>query len=726
MLNNKSLVSSANYLTDLNSMYSKNISINKNNIHIPNGIQHTIEATIGVFDRVTSTDDIINILEATNISSNTDLIAQIQNIASAIDSIIADAIVANTSGAIGSDIGLNISIQTDTTILKTLNIKVKYGSVVKYDIDSTSDNYIQILTNAGLIDINLVNNINDVAGEVIPNIDEILLVDDKAAQVSADTLSVTKMKNEVTAMRDETIVNSNSSALSAASALDSKNETQELYDLTVVAKNSAQSSASEALSSEQNADISEANAKSSELIAIQKASESNTSALSASSSASLATTKATEADASASSASVSASNALSSANASASSASSSASSANSASTSASSASASATAATIKANEAMASATSALSSANTSTAKATEASNSANIATTKASEASASASSALSSADSAIASASAAVTKASEALQSASNASASAINAEASNQSAISARDRTLAIELRAEGFADDAEASKNLAEKWASEKEDVVVDNGKYSARHYALKAEYYSQISGSSIDDSAPSGIRTYSSSKIENDLNKIGFDTTADVAVSTGQIAWNATEGTYDMGLENGSVLQAGQENIRKVTNNSGALISGGTLVMFNGTNGASGRINVKPFTAGFYEAIKLYGVATQSIASNADGIITIEGKVRGINTTGASVGEVWADNDILYAKPNDNGRMTKIAPADNELKIVVASVIKAHHANGILEIRFMPFNYNAYYTKAQNDILLNSKVPLSGDFILDLGEI
>lgn len=479
MLDNKSLVSSANYLTDLNSMYSKNISIEKNNIHIPNGIQHTIEATIGVFDRVTNTDDIINILEATNISSNTDLIAQIQNIASTIDSIIADAIVANTSGDIGSDIGLNISIKTDTTILKTLNIKVKYGSVVKYDIDSTSDNYIQILTNAGLIDIDLVNKINDVAGSIgsVNNVaDNINIVNSVAINIVPNLVEI----------------------------LDADTNAQ-------------------------------------------------------------------------------------------------------------------------------------------------------IATSKAAEAS----------------------------------------------------------------------ESQLLAERWASENEDVVVDNNKYSARHYALKAEYYSQISDSSIDDSTPSGIHTYSSSKTENDLNKIGFNTTADVAVSTGQIAWNNTEGTIDIGLENGSVLQAGQENIRKVTNNSGALISNGTLVMFNGTNGASGRINVKPFTAGFNEAIKLYGVATQSIASNADGIITIEGKVRGIDTTGASVGEVWADGDILYAKPNDNGRMTKIAPADNELKIVVATVIHAHNS-GTLEIRFTPFNENMYYTKAQNDILLSNKVPLDSDFILDLGEI
>jgi len=240
------------------------------------------------------------------------------------------------------------------------------------------------------------------------------------------------------------------------------------------------------------------------------------------------------------------------------------------------------------------------------------------------------------------------------------------------------------------------------------------------------LKSENYANIALGMIDDNVSSTVTTYSSNKIETDLNFIGFDISADVSVGIGQIAWNATEGTYDMGLENGSVLQAGQENIRKVTNNSGALISNGTLVMYNGTNGASGRINVKPFTAGFNEAIKLYGVATQSIASNADGIITIEGKVRGIDTTGASVGETWVDNDILYAKPNDNGMMTKIVPADNELKIVVASVIKAHATNGTLEIRFIPFNENAYYTKVQNDILLDNKVPLNDGFTLDLGEL
>ena len=515
-LDNKSLVSSANYLTDLNSTYSKSIVLYKNNILIPNGISHTIEATISYFDRTELIDKILILKAPVVINSNASMLIEIENILSEISDNIDDSIVFNLSAINGNDLVLDIGVSTDSTILKTLNIKVKYGNILKYDIDSTSNEYISILTNAGLNDINVITNINNIASQILPNLDEILLVDDKANEVSINTNLVSAMKSEVISIRDETIVNRDSSASSASSALDSKN--------------SAFQKASEALTSANNADVSESNALASEL----------------------------------------------------------------------------------------------------------------------------------------------------------------------------------------------------LAEKWASENEDIIVADGKYSAKHYMLKAEEFASASLSTINDNEVKTVQTYSSSKIENDLNKIGFDLTADVAVSTGQIAWNNTEGTIDIGLENGSVLQAGQENIRKVTNNSGALISDGTLVMFNGTNGASGRINVKPFTAGFDEAIKLYGVSTQSISNGSDGIITIDGKVRGIDTTGASVGEVWNDEDILYAKPNDNGRMTKFAPADNELKIVVASVVKSHHTNGTLEIRFMPFNENAYYTKVQNDILLNNKVPIVGDFTLDLGEL
>ncbi len=620
-LDNKSLVSSANYLTDLNSTYSKAIVLYKNNILIPSGIAHTIEATISYFDKVELIDKELFLKAPVVIDSNTSMLAELANIVSEISAQIDDAIILNSSAINGTDLLIDISVSTDSTILRALNIKVKYGSILKYDLDSTSNEYIQILTNAGTINNEIFAAIIDISNQVIPNIEEILLVDDKASEVSSNTLLVSSIKDDIIAIRDETIVNRDSSLQSSINSENSAISSEESNQSSMNARDTILAIELQSETFAENALNSSIASAASADIATDKANISIAQAI-------IATNKASEALTSANNASDSEDNALSYKN------------------------------------------NAEQFANYSSDSATISEEQAIISSAKASEAL-----------------------------------ASANNAEISEQNALS---------------------SELIAEKWANEEEDVVVSNGKYSAKHYMLKSEDYANIALGMINDNVSSTVTTYSSNKIETDLNVIGFDISADVSVGIGQIAWNATEGTYDMGLENGSVLQAGQENIRKVKNNSGALISNGTLVMYNGTNGASGRINVKPFTAGFDEAIKLYGVATQSIASNADGIITIEGKVRGIDTTGASVGETWVDNDILYAKPNDNGMMTKIVPADNELKIVVASVIKAHTTNGSLEIRFMPFNENAYYTKVQNDILLDNKVPLNDGFTLDLGEL
>lgn len=177
-------------------------------------------------------------------------------------------------------------------------------------------------------------------------------------------------------------------------------------------------------------------------------------------------------------------------------------------------------------------------------------------------------------------------------------------------------------------------------------------------------------------------------------------------------GILSWNPNEGTADLTLPGGSTLQIGQEDIRTVRNSTASPIPDGTLVMFDGTIGNSGRVKVKPFTGGFNEAHLLYGVTTQLIAAGADGIINIAGKVRGINTTGSLYGETWVDGDILYAKPDNAGALTKVVPADDKLKLRVAAVVHSH-TSGTLEIRFTTFNENMYYTKAQSDAL---KVPIN----------
>lgn len=145
--------------------------------------------------------------------------------------------------------------------------------------------------------------------------------------------------------------------------------------------------------------------------------------------------------------------------------------------------------------------------------------------------------------------------------------------------------------------------------------------------------------------------------------------------------RVQWNRDDGTMDIGLYGGSVLQVGQEIHYYAKNTSGALIANGTPVMFTGTVGASGKLTFGLSVAdGSVPAEYMMGVATQDIANNAFGYVTSFGLVRGFNTTGAPYGEVWADGDLLYFDPAAPGTWTKVRPTAPSIAVPVAVVVNA----------------------------------------------
>lgn len=147
--------------------------------------------------------------------------------------------------------------------------------------------------------------------------------------------------------------------------------------------------------------------------------------------------------------------------------------------------------------------------------------------------------------------------------------------------------------------------------------------------------------------------------------------------------RIQWNANDGTLDVGLYNGVVLQTGQELHYYAKNTSGGTISNGSPVMFTGAVGASGKLTFGPAIAdGSVPASYMMGVATQDVANNAFGYVTSFGLVRGINTTGTPYGETWADGDLLYFSPTTPGGWTNVQPSAPAISVPVAVVV---HAGG-----------------------------------------
>lgn len=185
-------------------------------------------------------------------------------------------------------------------------------------------------------------------------------------------------------------------------------------------------------------------------------------------------------------------------------------------------------------------------------------------------------------------------------------------------------------------------------------------------------------------------------------------------------GRAYWNRDDGTMDVDLYGGSVLQVGQEIVYYAKNTSGGTITNGTPVMFTGTVGSSGKLTFgKAIANGTVLADYMMGVATQDIANNAFGYITSFGLVRGFNTTGSPYGEVWSDGDLLYFDPATPGTWTNVAPQAPNIDVPVAVVIDA--GSGGSGSIFVRMTIAESLSRLQDVYINGTGTPANGDMLV-----
>jgi hypothetical protein len=189
---------------------------------------------------------------------------------------------------------------------------------------------------------------------------------------------------------------------------------------------------------------------------------------------------------------------------------------------------------------------------------------------------------------------------------------------------------------------------------------------------------------------------------------------------ADKAGRTYWNRDDGTMDVDLYGGSVLQVGQEIHYYAKNTSGGLIANGTPVMFTGTVGSSGKLEFGLAVAdGSVPAEYMMGVATQDIADNAFGYVTSFGLVRGFNTTGSPYGEVWADGDLLYFDPATPGTWTNVKPAAPNISVPVAVVVNA--GSGGSGSIFVRMEISESLNNLQDVYINGTGTPLAGQVLI-----
>lgn len=177
-------------------------------------------------------------------------------------------------------------------------------------------------------------------------------------------------------------------------------------------------------------------------------------------------------------------------------------------------------------------------------------------------------------------------------------------------------------------------------------------------------------------------------------DNVEHIGFDPAAGYSVGLGEMAWDTTYGTLDIGMNNGSVLQVGQEIYYSVFNDTGSTIADGTVVYASGIQGD--HITVAPAIAdGSIPARFFLGVVTSDIPAGGIGYVTYFGKVSDVTGT-------VANGTVLYASTTTAGEFQTTEPEAPNLKLPIGFVVRQHGQNMDLMIRM---NNGAYLNDMHN---------------------
>ena len=186
-----------------------------------------------------------------------------------------------------------------------------------------------------------------------------------------------------------------------------------------------------------------------------------------------------------------------------------------------------------------------------------------------------------------------------------------------------------------------------------------------------------------------------------IEQPIASLLFDVLAGEPASPaqGQVWWNALEETLDL-KQDGAVLQFGQEVQWPVTNKTGVQIDNGTVVMAAGSLGATGRILITPMDGtDNINAKFILGIATHDIPNNGDGKVTAFGKVRDLDTS------VFSDGDVLWVSATTPGELTNTEPDQDAIGMPIAFVINANANNGVLSVRITPIDEHKMPSDSNN---------------------
>lgn len=179
------------------------------------------------------------------------------------------------------------------------------------------------------------------------------------------------------------------------------------------------------------------------------------------------------------------------------------------------------------------------------------------------------------------------------------------------------------------------------------------------------------------------------------------IQFDTAAAATGAVGKLLWNDTDGTLEFQMKGGNVtLQIGQEEVIRVTNQSGSAMVDGNVVYITGSTG--NHLNVTLAQANSEAtSSKTIAVVTEPIDNNQSGFATSSGLVRNLNTSALTEGAA------VWLSPTVPGGLTSTKPVAPNHAVLIGWCVKQHASVGVLYVHIA----NGYELEELHNVLITS---------------
>ena len=186
--------------------------------------------------------------------------------------------------------------------------------------------------------------------------------------------------------------------------------------------------------------------------------------------------------------------------------------------------------------------------------------------------------------------------------------------------------------------------------------------------------------------------------------------FDTATTSTAGAGQMAWNNTDGTLDLGMQGGLKNKIGHQLFVKARNNSGSLITKGSVVKVVGVAGGFIGINLAQGDSDANSATA-FGIVAEDIADASNGFVGINGIIHGLNTN------AFTEGDVLYLSPTVAGTFTNVKPVAPQHAVVIGYVAKKSATDGHILMHVQ----NGYELDELHNVAINAGTLANNDALI-----